>query len=123
MRKPKPIMKWNLTLALLAAVLFVACAAPRTSKMNNLSLGMAKAEVIRVMGQPDTVAATDGVEYLTYRLATSLLDTDGSDTSDYFVQIKNGLVSGYGKRGDFGTTAPQTQRIEVEQRIDKRVIK
>ncbi len=117
------LMKMKRILSLLTIVLLAGCAAPMTGKMNNLSLGMTKAEALKVMGPPDSVAATDGIEYLNYRLATSLLDTDGSDTSDYFVQIKNGVVSGYGKRGDFGTTAPPTQRIEVDQRIDKRVTK
>src|SRR5688572_30493894 len=116
-------MTMNKYLTLLAILLFAGCAAPRTTKMNSLSIGMTKAEALKVMGQPDSVAATDGVEYLNYRLATSMLDTDGSDTSDYFVQIKNGVVAGYGKRGDFGTTAPPTQRIEVDQRIEKRSVK
>ena len=102
------------TFALAITFLLSACAAPSTKKMDALSLGMTKAEAIAVMGRPASVSATNGVEFLSYRLATSLLDTDGSDTSDYFVRIVNGRVDAYGKKGDFDTTSRPKERIQVE---------
>lgn len=82
--------------------------------MSALSVGMTKAEVMKAMGQPQSVSATNGVEYLTYRLATSFLDTDGSDTSDYFVRIVSGRVDAYGRKGDFDSTQKTKERIQVE---------
>lgn len=103
--------------ALLTAMLclaLAACVAPTTRKLNSVSVGMTKPEVISVMGDPDSVAAQGGVEYLTYRMATSALDFDGSDTSDYFVKLVNGRVESYGHKGDFDTTVTPKQRIEVD---------
>ena len=104
----------RLIIAVAAASLMAACAAPMTRKMQGLSLGMTKAEAIAVMGKPVSVSATNGIEYLNYRLSTSFMDTDGSDTSDYFVKIVNGRVEAYGQKGDFDTTAKPKERIEVE---------
>ena len=100
---------------LIVATLFLAgCVAPTTYRMNNLALGMSKAEAIAVMGAPRSVAATDGVEILVYRLATTALDTDGSDTSDYFVKLVEGKVAAYGQRGDFDSTKDPTIVIKKE---------
>lgn len=101
-------------LAVASISILSACAAPMARKMERLSVGMTKAEAIAVMGRPKSVSATDGIEYLSYRLATSFMDTDGSDTSDYFVRIVNGRVDAYGQKGDFDTTARPKERIQVE---------
>jgi hypothetical protein len=101
-------------LFIIALVALCGCAAPMATKMNHVSVGMTKSEVIAVMGSPQTVSAKDGVEYLNYRLATSMLDLDRSDTSDYFVRLVNGHVDAYGKKGDFGTTQQPQERIQVE---------
>jgi hypothetical protein len=82
--------------------------------MNLVSTGMTKAEVVSVMGQPDSTAAKDGVEYMNYRLATSALDFDGSDTSDYFVRFVNGRVDAFGHKGDFDTASEPTKRVEIK---------
>jgi hypothetical protein len=82
--------------------------------MNRVSVGMTKAEVIAVMGSPTSVSAKDGVEYLNYRLATSFMDMDRSDTSDYFVRLVKGQVEAYGKKGDFDSTQTPKERIQIE---------
>ena len=101
-------------LIIIALVALCGCAAPMATKMNHVSVGMTKSEVIAVMGSPKSVSAKDGVEYLNYRLATSFLDTDGSDTSDYFVRLVNGHLDAYGKKGDFETTQRPQERIQIE---------
>jgi hypothetical protein len=78
---------------------------------------MSKAEVIRVMGSPASVASKGGVEYMNYRLATSFADFDGSDTSDYFVRIVDGRVEAYGQKGDFSTTKNPTIDYNIKQDI------
>jgi len=96
-------------------ILLSSCGtAPSTRKINLVSIGMSKTEVISIMGLPDSSAGKEGVEYMKYRLATSGLDFDGSDTSDYFVRIVNGKVDAFGQRGDFDTTAEPVKRIEVQ---------
>jgi hypothetical protein len=104
----------KLTTLIIVQLLLFGCAAPMATKMNNVSVGMTKAEVIQVMGTPKSVSAKDGVEYLNYRFATSFMDTDGSDTSDYFVRLVSGRVDSYGQKGDFGTTQKLQDRVQIE---------
>ena len=63
--------------------------------------GMTLDEVTRLIGKP--VSAESGPEdskVLFYCLASSFLDTDGSDTREYWVQMMGGKVIGYGERSD-----------------------
>ena len=56
-----------------------------TPKMNRLSVGMTKAEVISVMErEPDSTSAKGGVEYLTYLLWRDFWDRRPGDYSDPF---------------------------------------
>jgi hypothetical protein len=106
--------KKSVLFILLVLFLSACTSAPRARKMNLVSTGMTKAEVVSVMGQPDSTAATDGVEYMNYRLATSALDFDGSDTSDYFVRFVNGRVDAFGHKGDFDTAGEPIKRVEIK---------
>ena len=90
------------------------CAAPMATRMSRVSVGMTKAQVMAAIGEPSSVAAERGCEYLNYRLATSFGDFDGSDTSDYYVRIVNGRVDSYGHRGDFRTTELPQTRTQIE---------
>ena len=63
--------------------------------------GMTLDEVTKLIGKP--VSAESGPEdsnVLFYCLASSFLDTDGSDTREYWVQMMSGKVIGYGERND-----------------------
>ncbi len=63
--------------------------------------GMTLDEVTKLIGKP--VSAESGPEdskVLFYCLASSFLDTDGSDTREYWVQMMGGKVIGYGERND-----------------------
>ncbi|KAF1698898.1 hypothetical protein CSC62_02845 [Pseudoxanthomonas jiangsuensis] len=63
--------------------------------------GMTLDEVTKLIGKP--VSAESGPEdskVLFYCLASSFLDTDGSDTREYWVQMMGGKVIGYGERSD-----------------------
>ncbi|MBT7247126.1 MAG: outer membrane protein assembly factor BamE [Proteobacteria bacterium] len=93
--------------------------------MNTISVGMSKQEVVKIMGTPDTSKAASGVEYLIYKLQDTLgtcvgisLLTFGIGVVSpeckgalYFVQLRNGAVSAYGKQGDFDSTKDPTLRI------------
>ena len=90
--------------------LFGCAGAP---KMNNLSLGMTKSEVINVMGPPDSVSAKGGTEYMKYDLWRDFWDRKPGDYSDpYFVRLIHDKVESYGKIGDFDSTKiPETKQI------------
>ena len=80
------------------------------SRINSVSLGMSKEDVIRVMGEPISTAAGEGKEYLNYNL-----DETGKwgVREPYFVCFKDGRVISYGRKGDFGTSQLPTQVIQV----------
>ena len=67
-----------------------------SSKMNNLRLGMTKAEVIEVMGNPSSTSEKDDTLYLKYRLLSDYLFKH-----DYYVRLTNGKVDAYGSAGQF----------------------
>jgi outer membrane protein assembly factor BamE (lipoprotein component of BamABCDE complex) len=112
-------MKQNFLSAIVLGLLVIniGCAAPRTQVLNQIQPGMTKQEVIKIMGPPVTVASDGGAEYMTYRLATSFGDFNGSDTSDYFVRIIDGKVDAYGQKGDFNTTKNPTADFNINQNV------
>jgi hypothetical protein len=92
-------MKTTIPILVLAALLG-GCAS--SHKMNRLSLGMTKPEVIRAIGKPVSTSARDGVEYLNYRFKENR-DAYWDTTVPYFVEFRDGKVTAYGRKGDFGT--------------------
>lgn len=99
--------------ALIAAMALVlmGCASAE-KRMNNVSLGMSKAEVISVLGTPNGAAATDGVEYLKYNLKVD--PTWSLATREYFIRLINGKVEAYGQRGDFDSTEDPSLNINIK---------
>src|ERR1051325_7793558 len=74
------------------------------SKMNRISVGMTKDEVVSILGQPTFLSASAAVEVLNYsmeasRVLPSRLFTH--DYTDYFVRLKKGRVKSFGRREDF----------------------
>jgi hypothetical protein len=83
-------------LGLLAAMLVIGCAAS-SKKMNNVSLGMTKSQVIQAIGAPDSSSAKEDIELLKYRLRPG-----GLFPSQYYVMLRDGKVDAFGQVGDFG---------------------
>ena len=107
----KNLLKINKLLAtILLSLILSACAT--SGKINRISLGMTKAEVIGLMGAPVSTSATDGTEYMNYRLSETSDEAFEGRTTPYFVRIVNGRVDSYGRTGDFDSTQPDTIRIE-----------
>jgi outer membrane protein assembly factor BamE (lipoprotein component of BamABCDE complex) len=98
-------MKKNIFLFLI--VIAYGCAT--TSKMNSISLGMSKAEVIEIMGKPVSTSAVEGTQYLNYTLTDPVYYTPDF----YYVCIREGKVFSYGRMGDFDSTKDPTQVIKV----------
>jgi tetratricopeptide (TPR) repeat protein len=106
----------NTLLFSVISLALTGCATP--NKMNSLSVGMTKQEVISVMGQPDRTSATEGAEYMIYHFRNNgpaAVSTFGiipfREGADYYVRLRDGRVNTYGQVGDFDSTKiPETKR-------------
>ena len=92
-------MKTTGILAALLLTLFVfGCETP-ASRINGVSIGMTKAQVLAVMGPPDSITADRTAQYLNYSLA----ERAGrgayftSTETPYQVRLVNGKVESYGR--------------------------
>ena len=100
-------MKLPLSSLLIVLVVLAGCAT--ASKTNGLSLGMTKAQVLAVMGQPASTAADRKVEVLRYKLSATGHDAFHHRTEEYFVRLVNGKVERFGKAGDWEDGEGATQ--------------
>ena len=94
--------------------LLMGCAGT-TQKMNQLSLGMTKDQVINILGSPRSSAGSAGVEVLRYALISKVNDVVGHEEY-YFVALKNGQVQSYGRWGDFGSAQDPTLNLNITHR-------
>lgn len=99
-------MKRTLVLSLVVSLILIGCVT--ANKMNNVSLGMTKPEVIAVMGNPTSTSAKGDTEYLNYIFTNRKLNLN-----HYFVRLINGKVESYGKLGDFDSTKDPKQKIDL----------
>ncbi|MBI5344709.1 MAG: hypothetical protein HZB83_05140, partial [Deltaproteobacteria bacterium] len=99
---------------LLMILLIAGCAT--TYKINRVSLGMTKAEVIEVMGEePTSSSAIEYVEYLRYSLWKDFWDrSPGNVSNEFFVRLRNGKVDAYGRAGDFVLTKKKKKKKTID---------
>ena len=91
-------------LLLACCCVFFGCTGT-SAKLNRVSIGMTKAEVIRSIGTPDSTSASDGREYLIYHLASpKALVVDPRDLTHYYIRLTSGRVDAYGEQGDAPST-------------------
>lgn len=107
-------MKRLYILMLVSTLTLASCAT--APKMNRLSVGMTKSQVLSVMGEPTSTAATDGVEFLRYRLSPTSDHAFNVITEEYFVRLVNGTVDCYGKMGDFDSAQKSTLNVNIKER-------
>jgi hypothetical protein len=108
-------MKILHSLILAGVIALAGCAT--APKMNRLSVGMTKQEVVSTMGQPASTAAPGGgVEILRYRLSPTSDHAFYGITEEYFVRLVNGKVDSYGKMGDFDSTKDPTLNLNIKNR-------
>jgi outer membrane protein assembly factor BamE (lipoprotein component of BamABCDE complex) len=94
-------------LAILAILLpCVFGCATTANRMNKLSVGMTKQQVISEIGQPTHTSGTDGVEYMNYQFASNKDDAFYNLTRPYFVELRDVKVVAFGRNGDFGVNPP-----------------
>ena len=99
------------TLVLLLCLGLYGCAT--AGRINSISIGMSKGEVIKRMGRPVSTSAIEGKEYLNYQLAETSDNAFYGVTTPYSVCLKDGKVVSYGRHGDFGTTEQPAQVIKI----------
>ena len=78
--------------------IFVVGCAGSAKKINQLNVGMTKADVIEAMGEPNYTSGDMDVEILTYKLKSNSFCSD-----TFFVRIKNGKVDRFGLQDSLGT--------------------
>lgn len=94
------------------ALAATGCAATYNRNFPLIETGMSMAEVTQLIGQPISAeSGPDGSKILFYRLASSRLDTDGSDTREYWVQTMQRQVIGYGERTDAVTMEREARQF------------
>lgn len=95
------------------AVGFAGCIAS-SQKLNAVSLGMTKAEVLSVMGEPASTRAHGRTEILIYNLAPpEALFVNENNLPEYFVRLVDGKVEAFGRVGDFGSTRDPTLNVKL----------
>jgi outer membrane protein assembly factor BamE (lipoprotein component of BamABCDE complex) len=106
-----------LPIILMAAISFAGCAVlyKSHSVMNQLKVGMTKAEAVAILGEPKHTSANENIEYLSYTLR------DGVVREQYYVRIVNGKVNSFGRPGDFDSTKPPTVRIEKDEKASIKI--
>jgi hypothetical protein len=90
-------MRFKLIVLLSMLLIIILGCAGSSSMLNNLSVGMTKAEVIDVLGTPDYTSGKKDTEILCYKLTSGGLFTDS-----FYVIVKQGTVDRFGRQGDFG---------------------
>ena len=88
----------NKVIWLLLLVLVTGCVTSR--RINRVQVGASREDVIRLLGQPDTISASQSAEVLHYQLRESINDWYASP---YYVRIINGKVDSFGRVGTYGT--------------------
>jgi Short C-terminal domain/SmpA / OmlA family len=77
---------------LLCVALLAGCVT--ADRLNDVRIGMTKAQVIALLGTPDSTSAQANIEYLTYYLAT---DTTYGRDVPYMVRLVDGKVESFGR--------------------------
>jgi outer membrane protein assembly factor BamE (lipoprotein component of BamABCDE complex) len=94
-------------------LLIAGCAT--SHKINRVSLGMTKAQVIQAMGDPVSTSASDGIEGLRYHLYDNQQAVFQKSPTEYWIYFNGGRVVKYGKAGDFDMGAPETRKIIIQR--------
>lgn len=93
------------------ALLGYSCVSVTSKKMNRLNIGMTKANVLDILGEPSSVQAMKDLTIFKYSDFWSCTKPMGKGC-DYFVYFQNDLVEKYGAAEDF---LPAQQRITNQQ--------
>ncbi|HTB83780.1 MAG TPA: outer membrane protein assembly factor BamE [Candidatus Sulfotelmatobacter sp.] len=104
-------MKTTTVLIGLASMLLAGCLTS-SSTINSISLGMNKAQVLKIMGTPVSVIADTNSECLNYNLAEVPTAFDMPGTP-YEIKLVDGKVVSYGRAGSAPTSRPVPMPVIV----------
>ena len=124
-------MKANIAITMMVFLFSCSSATVRQEQMNLVSLGMDKAQVINLLGNPLSTSAQAPYEYFIYSSSRELTSEEKArcavgnvallglaaslcfQTEDRFVRFENGIVESYGRVGDFDSTRVPEATINV----------
>jgi hypothetical protein len=86
-------MKFTLIVPALIAAGTLGCA--DSTALNQIHIGMTRAEIISLLGQPDSTSAQANIEYLTYYLMAN--SSTYERELPYFVRLVDGKVESFGR--------------------------
>jgi len=98
---------------LLFSLIFLAACTTSSSRLNNVSVGMARDEVIQKLGKPASTSASKDVEFLNYVFFNGLRE------QPYYVRLREGKVDAFGKVGDYPSSKDPSVDIHLSPRNDR----
>lgn len=100
-----------IALSIIVVICLVSCMS--VSSFNRLYIGMSRAEVLSLYGNPDSTGydQTTQTDYYVYYVPASVWS---EDVVDYRIDFKNNAVVSWGQIGH--TIAPQTQVIYINNK-------
>lgn len=86
--------------------------------LGTVQVGMSKAEVVKSLGQPQSVSSQGGTDYLTYSYCVDKCFAPPIYRVyiPFFVRLQGGSVESFGRVGDFDSTKTPTRRIEIDRK-------
>jgi hypothetical protein len=97
-------MSFRIPLVAVIALILAGCVATPNSAA--LRVGMTKAEAVAAMGQPTSVSAQGGLEYLNYSITETSPSSYSSFTRPYYVRLVDGHVEAFGFSEQINRTLP-----------------
>lgn len=112
LNKPTTRMRSPLALLLACLALLVAGCSGGPSRIEGISEGMTKAEVVAVLGEPRYSSQVEGSEYITYKVLRSFWRRSWGNYNDiHYVKFTNGRVVEY---ADIRTLPPE-RRSKIKE--------
>lgn len=89
------------TIAMLVPLIWLSGCSTPARRMNEIQVGMTRADVLSVLGQPISKGVDGDSEILYYKLAENISDYSHSfwGGQPYYVKITDGKVAAYGRQG------------------------
>ncbi len=107
--------KFQIVVLCLVSIILTGCA--HGTSLNRISVGMTKAQVIDEIGEPESVAAQNGIEVMRYDFWKDFWQRKPGDwKSEFYVRLVNGRVESYGRMGDFDSTKDPAYDINIRHR-------
>jgi hypothetical protein len=100
------------TLSFLIFLVLLGGCATSVSRLDKISMGMTRDEVLQTMGKPTSISTAENVEFLNYVLF------NGFREQPYYVRLRQGKVDAFGKVGDFASSKDPTSNIHLKPRED-----